>query len=249
MNDTPQKNIIFGMRPVMEALQSGKEIEKIMLRQGLEGELFRELQHLIKQRNIQVQWVPVERLNRATKNMNHQGVVAWTAQIDYADLEAVLNDVMARSEVPLVLLLDGVTDVRNFGAIARSAECAGVHAIVIPAKGGAPLNADAMKTSAGALNRIPVCRVPNLKAALYVLKAADITIVGATEKATDNYFNANFKRPLAIVMGSEDVGISRTNLELCDEQIKIPLKGTIESLNVSAAATVLLFEAVRQRMA
>ena len=247
MEESSQKNIIFGMRPVIEAVQSGKQIEKVMMRQGLEGELFRELQNLLKQRNIQIQWVPVERLNRATKNMNHQGVVAFIASIEYADLETVLNEVIERGENPLVLLLDGVTDVRNFGAIARSAECAGVHAIVIPAKGGAPLNADAMKTSAGALNRIPVCRVSNLKAAIYVLQAAEITIIGATEKADANYFTADFKRPLAIIMGSEDTGISRTNLELCDERVKIPLKGTIESLNVSAAAAVLLFEVVRQR--
>ena len=248
MGDIPQKNIIFGMRPVIEAVQSGKQLEKVMMRQGLEGELFRELQNLLKQRNVQIQWVPVERLNRATKNMNHQGVVAYIASIEYADLETVLNDVIERGETPLVLLLDGVTDVRNFGAIARSAECSGVHAIVMPAKGGALLNADAMKTSAGALNRIPVCKVPNLKTAIYLLKSVDINIVGANEKADINCFSADFKRPLAIIMGSEDIGISRSNLELCNELVKIPLKGTIESLNVSAAAAVLLFEVVRQRI-
>lgn len=248
MNEIPQKNIIFGMRPIIEAIQSGKQIEKVMLRQGLEGELFRELQNLLKQNNIQIQWVPIERLNRATKNQNHQGVVAWIANIEYADLDTVLNQVIENGEIPFVILLDGVTDVRNFGAIARSAECAGVHAIVIPAKGGAPLNADAMKTSAGALNRIPVCRVPNLKTAIYTLKAAEVTILGATEKATDNYFDSQYKRPVAIIMGSEDSGISKTNLQLCDELVKIPLVGTIESLNVSAAAAILLFEVVRQRM-
>lgn len=241
-------NIIFGMRPVIEAIQSGKQIEKVMLRQGLEGELFRELQHLLKQNNIQMQWVPVERLNRASKNMNHQGVMAYIATIEYADLDTVLSDVIDREEKPFIILLDGVTDVRNFGAIARSAECAGVHAIVIPAKGGAPLNADAMKTSAGALNRIPVCRVPNLKTALYVLKSADVTIIGASEKAEKNYFDTNLNQSIAIIMGSEDTGISRTNIELCDELVKIPLKGEIKSLNVSAAAAVLMFEAVKQRL-
>ncbi|MDR1056597.1 MAG: 23S rRNA (guanosine(2251)-2'-O)-methyltransferase RlmB [Prevotellaceae bacterium] len=247
MDKTSQKNIIFGMRPVMETIKSGKQIEKLMLRQGLEGELFRELQNLLKQNNIQIQWVPVERLNRITKNMNHQGVVAWIANIEYANLEEVLDKVIEQGEKPFVLLLDGVTDVRNFGAIARSAECAGVHAIVIPAKGGAPLNADAMKTSAGTLNRIPVCRVPNLKTAIYVLKSLDVAIVGASEKADKNYFNVDLNRPAAIIMGSEGTGISRTNLELCDELIKIPLKGSIKSLNVSAAAAILLFETVKQR--
>ena len=246
--EIPSKNIIFGMRPVIEAINSGKQIEKVMLRQGLEGELFRELQSLIKQKDIQVQWVPVEKLNHVTKNMLHQGVVAWIANIEYADLESVLSEVIERGETPLVLLLDGVTDVRNFGAIARSAECAGVHAIVIPAKGGAPLNADAMKTSAGALNIIPVCRVPNLKSAIYVLKAANITIVGASEKADKNYYESDLKQAVAIIMGSEDAGITRSNLELCDELIKVPLKGTIESLNVSAAAAILLFESLRQRL-
>ena len=242
---TPE-NSLFGIRPVMEAIQAGREIERILFKTGLQGNLFRELHALAEEKNIPVQFVPAEKLNRLTQ-ANHQGVVAYVSLIAYADLETVIASTFEDGKTPLILLLDGVTDVRNFGAIARSAECAGVHALVIPAKGAAPVNADALKTSAGALNRIPVCRVPNLRTAAYYLKDSGITIIAATEKSTKRIYEYDFTHPAAIIMGAEDSGISDAALKLSAEQLSIPLQGGIASLNVSAAAAVVLFEVVRQR--
>ncbi len=240
-------NLIIGIRPIIETIQAGREVERVLIKTGLEGDLFHALLELVQEKNIPYQFVPIEKLNSLTPN-THQGVAAFISLITYASVEEVMETVAAKGETPLVLLLDGVTDVRNFGAIARSAECAGVHAIIVPAKGAAPINADALKTSAGALNRIPVCRVPNLRTALYYLKDSGVKIVAATEKAQQPLYNYKFNQATAIIMGSEDVGISDTVLKLSDEQVKIPLHGEILSLNVSAAAAVLLFEAVRQRL-
>lgn len=240
------ENTIFGIRPVIEAIETGKKIEKIYLKQGLEGNLFHQLQRLIKQHDITSQFVPVERLNRFTR-MNHQGVVAVCPAVELADFESTIEKIIQNSNNPLVVILDGVTDVRNFGAISRSAECAGVQAVIMPAKGAAPINADAVKTSAGALGIIPVCRVPNLKTAIFHLKATGFQIVAATEKAEKLYYSVNYVKPTAIIMGAEDVGISQTNISLCDEQVKIPLRGKIKSLNVSAAAAILMFEVLRQK--
>jgi 23S rRNA (guanosine2251-2'-O)-methyltransferase len=239
-------NIIFGIRPVIEAIEAGKQIEKIYLKQSAAGDLFHQLARLIKQHNIFVQRVPVERLNRITQK-NHQGVVALCAAVELADFETTIENIMQTVKNPLAVILDGVTDVRNFGAIARSAECAGIQVLIMPAKGAAPINADAIKTSCGALNIIPVCKVPNLKAAVFYLKSAGFQIVAATEKAEKPYYDANYVKPTAIVMGAEDTGISRANIELCDEQVKIPICGKINSLNVSAAASILMYEALRQK--
>lgn len=239
-------NKIFGVRPVMEALSAGKSIEKIMLRSGTDNESFHGIRSLAESKKITVQWVPNERLDRLVKG-NHQGVVAFLSAAEYSDLGVVLEDIHERGEVPLILLLDRVTDVRNFGAIARTAECAGVHALVIPAKGAAPLSADAMKTSAGALNYLPVCKVPNLKTAIFQLKSYDIQIVAASEKAESDYFSQDYTKPTAIIMGSEEIGISKSNLDLADSVVRIPLVGNIDSLNVSVAAAVFVFECVRQR--
>lgn len=247
MEEQVVKNKIFGIRPVMEALQAEKTIEKIMLREGVNTDLFQMIQNTAKQQKVPIQWVPAERLDRLAKGGNHQGVVAFVAATEYADLEEIMNELQEEGEMPFILLLDQITDVRNFGAIARTAECAGVHAIVVPAKGAAPLSADAMKTSAGALNYIPVCRVPNLKTAIFLLKNYDVQIVAATEKSDSDHFAADFNRPTAIILGAEDTGISRSNLDLSDCKVGIPLQGSIESLNVSAAAAVLMFECVRQR--
>jgi 23S rRNA (guanosine2251-2'-O)-methyltransferase len=188
----------------------------------------------------------VEKLHSLTSN-HHQGVVAFISLIPYVDLEEVVVRVMERGEAPLVLLLDGVTDVRNFGAIARSAECAGAHALVLPAKGAAPINADALKTSSGALSRIPVCRTPNLQSDNYYHIDIGLQLVAATEKSDTLIYRCDFRLPTALVMGAEDAGISKPVLKLCDRQVRIPLQGAIGSLNVSAAAAVALFEAVRQR--
>ena len=238
---------LFGMHPVLEAVKSGKKFDKVLLKQGLEGPQFRELMELLKDNEIPFQFVPVERLNRAVRG-SHQGVLAYISQIDYVDIEQLVNNALARSENPLLVILDGVSDVRNFGAIARSAECAGVDCIILPAKGGASITPDAIKTSAGALLRINVCKVPNLKTAAYYLLQSDVQMVCATEKAEGYLYDVDLTGPTAIVMGAEDKGISDPVRKLATAEAKIPMAGSIGSLNVSAAASVILYEAVRQRI-
>jgi 23S rRNA (guanosine2251-2'-O)-methyltransferase len=239
-------NIVAGLRPVLEAVKAGRAVERVLFRQGLDGELFRELQSLLAEKNVPVQFVPAAKLNSLT-SVAHQGVAAYLPLIEYADMERVLSDVQQQNRVPLVLLLDGITDVRNFGGIARSAECAGVQLIIVPSKGAASINTEAIKTSAGALARIPVCRTPNLREAIYYLKDCGLQVVAATEKATQALYAADFRRPTAVVVGAEDTGISASVLKLADATVRIPLQGDIASLNVSAATAVVLFEAVRQR--
>jgi 23S rRNA (guanosine2251-2'-O)-methyltransferase len=240
-------NKIFGLRPVLEALKAGKAFEKILIREGGGSDLLYQIIDSAKRKNITLDRVPAERLDRLSKNANHQGVVAFLSSAEYADLETILENIQLSGKTPFLLLLDKITDVRNFGAIARTAECAGVNAIIVPAKSAAPLNVDAMKTSAGALNYIPVCKTPNLRTAIYLIKNCDIKIVAATEKSGTNYFDADLSGAIAIILGSEESGISTNNLELADETVKIPLQGDIDSLNVSAAAAVIAFECVRQR--
>jgi 23S rRNA (guanosine2251-2'-O)-methyltransferase len=240
-------NKIFGLRPVLEALKAGKSFEKILIRDGGGSELLYQIIDSAKKKNITLDRVPAERLNRLSKNANHQGVVAFLSSAEYSDLEKVLEDLKLAGKTPFLLLLDKITDVRNFGAIVRTAECAGIDAIVVPAKNAAPLNVDAMKTSAGALNYVPVCRTPNLKSAIYLIKNYEVKIVAATEKADTNYFDADLSGAIAVILGSEESGISESNLALADETVKIPLQGNIDSLNVSAAAAVIAFECVRQR--
>lgn len=242
------KTIIFGIRPVMEAIDAGKQIEKIYVRRDLEGGLIGDLRGMAREFRVGLQDVPVEKLNRMTKG-NHQGVVAKISPIEYRELSDVMEAVQASGETPLIVLLDSVTDVRNFGAIARSAECAGAHALVVSLKNAAPVNADAIKTSAGALNIIPVCRTGSIRNTIKYLQSLGLQAVAATEKSNTLLFEAPLAKPTVIVMGSEDTGISKEVLKLCDVQLAIPLVGKIESLNVSAAASVLLFEVVRQRLA
>ena len=237
--------MIFGIRPVAEAIEAGREIERVYIRKGGEGQLLGELRELLARHRINTREVPVERLNRLTRG-NHQGVVATISPIGYLSLDEMLERIPA-DETPLLVILDGITDVRNFGAIARSAECAGAHGIITPIKNGAPVNADAIRTSAGALSRIGVCRTGSIRNAINTLRAAGIRIAGATEKSEKTLFEADMTCPVAIVMGSEEDGISKGVLKLCDERLAIPLAGKVESLNVSAAAAVMLFEAVRQR--
>ena len=241
-----KENFIVGIHPVTEALESNKEIEKVMFRQGMDGPQFRTLLDILKNRGIQVQFAPPERLNRLTK-ANHQGVIAFLPQVDYVTLEKFTIPEENSGSLPLVLILDGISDVRNFGAIARSAECAGAMGIILPAKGSANVNADSIKTSAGALLRIPVCKVSNVREAIYFLKEAGYTIFASTEKAQSTIYQADFKVPAAIILGSEDKGVSKSAMDLCDHQIRIPMEGHISSLNVSAAAAVIQFEVVRQR--
>ncbi len=239
-------NIVFGIRPVAEAIESGKQIEKLYLRKGAEGQLMTELRDLAFRHRIRVQEVPTEKLNRLVKG-NHQGAVAQIAPIEYVELTDILERV-PDDETPLIVLFDGVTDVRNFGGIARSAECAGAHGLITPLKNSAPVNSEAMRSSAGALSRIPVCRVGSIRNTVKALQAEGFQAVAATEKSRKLLYDADLRKPTVIIMGSEETGISKEVLKLCDEQLAIPLIGAVESLNVSAAAAVMLFEAVRQRI-
>lgn len=241
------ENAIFGIRPVIEAINAGKQLDKVMIKNGLEGELIQELKDLLKHKRIFVQYVPEEKLSSITKQ-NHQGVIAFAAQIEYYELEEVVEAAFEKDKAPLFLILDGVTDVRNFGAIARSAECAGVDAIIIPAKGSAQINADAIKASAGALHFIPIVKVSSLRTAIFYLRESGVQIVASSEKARHMMYKVDLTPPTAIVMGAEDRGISNENLKFVDEMVKVPLSGQIESLNVGVAAALVIFEAVRQRI-
>lgn len=238
--------MIFGTRAVIEAIQAGKEVDKILLRRDFQGELTRELFSIVKETNIPLQRVPQEKLNRLTRK-NHQGVIAFISAVTYQKLEDIVPFLYEEGKLPFILLLDGITDVRNFGAIARSCECAGVDAIVIPTHNSVSVNADAVKTSAGALLSIPVCKESSITEAIKFLKNSGYKVVAATEKAEQIYTQVSYTDPVAIVMGGEDYGISMDNLRICDEMVKIPILGTIASLNVSAAAAVLMYEVVHQR--
>lgn len=238
---------LFGMHPVLEAVRAGKKFDKVLLKQGLEGTQFRELMDLLKENEIAFQFVPGERLNRLTRGA-HQGVIAYISQIEYVDIEQLVNNALARDENPLLVILDGVSDVRNLGAIARSLECAGGCGIIVPAKGGAAINADAVKASAGALMRMDTCKVSNLRVAAYYLKQSGFKLVAATEKTDNLMYQVDMTGPCAIVMGSEGKGISQSMLDLADEKAAIPMAGEITSLNVSVASAVLMYEAVRQRI-
>jgi len=238
---------LYGMHPVTDAVRQGRKFERILFRKGLEGEQFRALLDEVTQRGIPYQFVPGEKMNRIVKGA-HQGVVAYLAQIDYVSFEEMVEGALSRKANPIFLLLDGISDVRNLGAIARSAECAGVDGIVVPERGSAAINADAVKTSAGALLRIPTARVPNLRTALYYFRDSDFQIVAASEKAEDAMYDVNFRKASVIVMGSEGSGISEPVLSLCTVGARIPMSGQTGSLNVSVAAALVMFEAVRQRM-
>ncbi len=240
-----ENNIIFGIRPVFEAIEAGRQIEKIFFKKGSDGQLINELRALCRKEHIATQEVPGEKLDRLVRG-NHQGVIARTAAIDYMELTDLLSAI-PEGQAPLLVLCDGVTDVRNFGAIARSAECAGAHGLIVPMKNAAPVNAEAIKSSAGALNVIPVCRVGSVRNTIKTLQTEGLQAVAATEKANKEVFWYDLSQPTVIVMGSEDKGISKEVLKLCDAEVAIPIKGKIGSLNVSAAAAVMLFEAVRQR--
>lgn len=238
--------MIFGVRAVIEALQAGKEIDKILIKRDIQSDLSKELFAALKGTTIPVQRVPIERLNRITKK-NHQGVVAFISPVTYQLTEQLVPFLFEEGKNPFFIMLDGVTDVRNFGAIARTCECAGVDALIIPNRDSVSVNADAIKTSAGALHKLPVCRELNLTATLRYLKESGFRIIAATEKGDYNYTEADYSGPLCIIMGAEDKGVSYDNLALCEEWVKIPMRGTIESLNVSVAAGILIYEAIRGR--
>lgn len=247
MEEEKKMQYLYGMHSVIEALKSGKKFDKVLLKTGLEGPQYRELMSLLAENEIQYQWVPVERLNRAVRGA-HQGVIAYISQIDYVDIETLVNNALATSRNPVLVILDGVSDVRNLGAIARTLECAGGRGIIVPAKGGAAINAEAVKASAGALMRIDTCKVPNLRVAAYYLKQSGFRLIAATEKVDHYMYDTDLTGPIAIVMGSEGTGISKSMLDLADDKVAIPMAGEISSLNVSVATSVILYEAVRQNM-
>ena len=241
-----EKDFIFGTRAVMEAIHAQKDIDKILVDKEVNNELVKELLALAKEERINVVRVPEAKLNRITRK-NHQGVVAHMSAIQYASLDNVIDECFSKGVAPLILVLDRITDVRNFGAMARTADCAGVHAIVIPEKGSAQINSDAVKTSAGALNHLPVCRVKNLYYTVKDLKKMGLNVVSVTEKTDRLMYDADFSLPTALIMGSEEDGISQELMGISDEFVKIPLSGNIESLNVSVSAGVVVYEAIRQR--
>ena len=244
-NDTTK---IFGLRAIIEAINSGQEIEKVYLQKELSGALASELNALIKKNHISLSYVPVEKLNNLSKNQNHQGAVAKISAISFTDLEELIEKVISNTnKKPLFLLLDQINDVRNLGAIIRTAECSGVDGIIIPTHGSAPINADAIKTSAGAAFKIPICKVNHLLDAIYQLQAVDIQIVAVTEKTDTNYYKIDLNKATALILGSEQKGISPSVLKNVTYMGKIPLLGEIESLNVSVACGVALYEIVRQR--
>jgi 23S rRNA (guanosine2251-2'-O)-methyltransferase len=227
-------------------LKSDKEIDKILVKKGLDNELARELLAPARELGIPIQYVPIQKLDGITRK-NHQGVIAFISEIAYFNIEEIIPKLYEDRKIPLILILDRITDVRNFGAICRSAECAGVHAVIIPCKGAAQVNADAVKTSAGALHKIRVCRSNNLKETVKFLKNSGLQIIAATEKTDSVYFNIDFKSPCALILGSEETGISNELFVLSDNAAKIPVFGEIESLNVASAASVILYEIIRQR--
>lgn len=238
--------MIFGTRAVMEAIRANQEIEKIFIQSGLSNDLIKELLETARAHQVPYQFIPQQKLNRLSSK-NHQGVICLLSAVRYAPLEALVDKAYAEGRDPFFLILDRVTDVRNFGAMARTAECAGLDAIVIADKGNAPITGDAMKTSAGALNHLPVCRERDLKSTIKFLKDNGVQIIACTEKAEDVIYKADFKIPTALLLGSEEDGISPELLRHADRLVKIPMRGKIGSLNVSVAAAIALYEAIRQK--
>lgn len=243
MQETTQ---IYGIRAVIEAINTNKPVDKVFIQRGLKGDLFRELEGIVRKNDITASYVPIEKLNRLTKN-NHQGVVANISPIVFHELEALVETVIENKKTPLFLLLDQLSDVRNFGAIIRTAECTGVDGIIIQKKGAAPVTADTIKTSAGAAFKVPIAKVNHIKDAIFYLQASGVEVISATEKTENTIYDVSFTKACAIVMGSEDRGISPSILKASDHVAKLPLLGEIESLNVSVACAVFLYEVVRQR--
>ena len=241
-----EKEMIFGIRSVIEAIDAGKVLDKVLIRRDMSSSIGRELLLKLQGTSTPVQKVPIEKLNQFT-DKNHQGVIAFLSPIEFYPLDNFVQSLYDEGKVPFLVVLDGITDVRNFGAIARTCVCAGVDALVIGARGGAAINGDAIKASAGALHTLPVCKVENMQNALRYLRDSGLSIVAATEHTDKNYTDADMTVPLAIVLGNEEKGIYEENLKLCNEKVRIPMTGTIESLNVSVAAGVFIYEVVRQR--
>jgi 23S rRNA (guanosine2251-2'-O)-methyltransferase len=243
-----KETTIYGIRAITEAINSGTTIDKVFVQKGLRGELFQELERLVRQEGINSSYVPIEKLNRMSRGKNHQGAVAQISPVEFHSLDAVVQSSFESGKAPLFLILDQLSDVRNFGAIVRTAECTGVSAVIIQKKGGAPINGDTVKTSAGAIFNVPICKVDHIKDAIFYMQSSGIKVIAATEKAENLIYDCSFAEPCAIIMGSEGKGINPSVLKLVDESAKLPILGSIESLNVSVACGAILYEATRQRL-
>lgn len=241
-----RENTIFGIHPILEALKSELVIDKLFLQKDSNHSKIQEIVTICEKSDVTINYVPLEKLNRLTKG-NHQGVVAITSPISFYSLESLIENIIQEKEKPLFLILDQISDVRNFGAIIRTAECTGVDAIIIQKKGGAPVTGDTIKTSAGAIFKIPICKVDHIKDAIFYLKASNIITIAATEKTNETIYDLNLNDPLAIIMGSEGKGVSKSVLNIVDQKAALPLLGDINSLNVSVACGALLYEVLRQR--
>lgn len=241
-----ENQTIFGIRAILEAIENELTIDKVFLLKESQGTLMRQLLHQLKQNGINFQFVPEEKFYKF-KDKNHQGAMAQIAPVNFWDLETLVEKVINEESSPLFLLLDQISDARNFGAIVRTAACCGVHGIIVPKSGSAPVNADTIKTSAGGIFHVPICKVDHLKDALFYLQGSEVAIFAATEKADDTIYQANFNQPIALVMGSEDRGINPTLLKMIDNKVKLPMTGKIASLNVSVACGAILYEVIRQR--
>lgn len=241
-----KEHLIFGIRAVIEAVNAGKEIDKVFIQKEAQGDLMQELMKTLKKNSINFSYVPIEKLNRLTSN-NHQGAVASIAPVSFYNLETLIETVMENKKNPLFLILDQLSDARNFGAIIRTAECTGVDGIIIQKQGSAPVNGDTVKTSAGAVFNVPICKVDHIKDAIFYLQGSGVKTVAATEKTENVLYDINLNQPVAIIMGSEDKGVNPSVLKIVDEKAKLPMFGTISSLNVSVACGAFLYETVRQR--
>jgi len=241
-----KEHIIFGIRAIIEAIQAGAAVDKVFIQKETSGELMKDLMKVMKRGNINFSYVPVEKLNRLTPN-NHQGAVASISPIGFMDLEMLIESTLQANKKPLFLILDQISDARNFGAIIRTAECTGVNGIIVQKAGSAPVNGDTVKTSAGAVFNIPICKVEHIKDAIFYLQSSGIKTIAATEKTEHNIYDFSLNEPLAIIMGSEERGINPSVLKIVDEKAKLPMFGTIGSLNVSVACGAFLYEVVRQR--
>ncbi|CAM4058481.1 MULTISPECIES: 23S rRNA (guanosine(2251)-2'-O)-methyltransferase RlmB [Flavobacterium] len=242
-----KENQIFGIRAILEAIQAGKEIDKVFIQKENQGELMHELMKSMKKNNVNFSYVPVEKLNRLTSK-NHQGAVATISPVSFHDIETLVTNTLESNKIPLFLILDQLSDARNFGAIIRTAECTGVNGIIVQKQGSAPVNGDTVKTSAGAVFNVPICKVEHIKDAIYFLQSSGIETVAATEKTENTIYDIDLSKPIAIIMGSEDRGVNPSVLKIVDHKAKLPMFGTIESLNVSVACGAFLYETVRQRL-
>ena len=239
-------DIVFGTRPVLEAINSGKTLEKLFIQKNLKKEILEKIKSKLSNKKINISYVPKEKLNRITKK-NHQGIICYISPISYQPIEEIIQRVFEKGKDPFVIILDRITDTRNFGAISRVADASGVDAIIIPEKESAIITSDSIKTSAGAINFIPICKVKSLKSTANFLKESGLKLVSCTEKGDKKFYDADLTSPCCIILGSEKDGISNSLMDISDERLNIPMKGNVESLNVSSSASVILFEVVRQR--